>query len=260
MATLNITRSYQDGYVLFQDDLDALADSVETFLNTTKITDDNIQDNGITASTKLVDVSVSTEKLAASSVTTSKILDANVTTAKIADANVTTVKIADANVTTAKIADANVTTAKIADGAITPAKRAALGQQISASSGSFSTSTGSYVDVTNLSVSITTTGRPVFICLIGDGNGALLSVIGVETPTTVTNMSAQFKISRDSTNIYETFLKMQSASSSDPILFAPPGAIMTIDIPAAGTYTYKLSAKGANTAYCQYCKLVAFEL
>lgn len=50
MPTLSITKSYQDGDILTEADLDNIRESVQTFFNTTKIDDDNIQDNGISAS------------------------------------------------------------------------------------------------------------------------------------------------------------------------------------------------------------------
>lgn len=155
MPTLTITKSYSDGDVLYEADLDNIKDDIENFLNVTKINDDNIQNNGITGSTKIADGTIPSAKLGSASVTTSKIADSAVTTDKIADANVTgakmatnsvnignivdlavttakiaesavtTSKIADVNVTTAKIANANVTEAKIADGAVTTYKIAA---------------------------------------------------------------------------------------------------------------------------------------
>lgn len=100
MATLSITKQWANGEVLLEADLDYIKNDVETFLNTTKINDDNIQTGGITGSTKLVDLSVSAGKLATDSVTTAKIVDSNVTTAKIADLNVTYAKLAAAAVAT----------------------------------------------------------------------------------------------------------------------------------------------------------------
>lgn len=106
MATISITKGWADGEILLEADLDAIKSGVETFLNTTKINDDNIQTSGITASSKLIDASISTAKLADSCVTTAKINDSGVTTAKINDSAVTTAKIAAANVTKAKLATA----------------------------------------------------------------------------------------------------------------------------------------------------------
>lgn len=106
MATLSITKNWADGEILLEADLDEIKTDVETFLNTTKINDDNIQTSGITASSKLIDASISTAKLADSAITAAKIASDAVTTAKILDSNVTTAKIADANVTKAKLATA----------------------------------------------------------------------------------------------------------------------------------------------------------
>lgn len=95
MATLSTTRSYEDGEVLVEADLDAFLDDIETFINTTKFNDDNIQNSGITGSTKLLNASVTESKLAANAVTTLKIADSAVTTAKILDSNVTNDKLAN---------------------------------------------------------------------------------------------------------------------------------------------------------------------
>lgn len=96
MATLTITKQWANGAILLEADLDYIKSDVETFLNTTKINDDNIQNAGITASSKLIDASISAAKLATGAVTTAKILDDAVTTAKILDANVTYAKLAAA--------------------------------------------------------------------------------------------------------------------------------------------------------------------
>lgn len=246
MPSIDITKTYADGAVLVESDLDNIIEDIETFLNVTQIDDTNIQDNGITASSKLVDGSISTAKLASSAITSAKITDLNVTTAKIADDAVTTAKILDSNVTTAKIADSNVTTAKIADGAVTGPKRVTT-VQISSSSGSYSTASASPVDVTNLSVTITLTGRPVLVQLIA-GSSAASSVSSATSAGT-------FIIKRDSTTVYTGAL---STSRS-----YPPGAFSIIESGlAAAAYTYKVQVNGdsASTVSVTNCKLVAVEL
>lgn len=122
MAQLLTTRNYDDGEVLTRADLDAFLDDIETFLNTTKINDDNIQNAGINGALKLLNQSVTAAKLASDAVTNAKIENDAVTTVKILDSNVTTAKINDLAVTTAKINDLAVTTGKIADDAVTNAK------------------------------------------------------------------------------------------------------------------------------------------
>lgn len=83
---------------------------------------------------------------------------------KVKDAGITATQLGTGAVTSAKILDGTIATGDVADGAITPAKLSSLGQQVSSSIGNgFLTSSSSYVDATNLSVSVTTTGRPVMI-------------------------------------------------------------------------------------------------
>lgn len=106
MAQINVSRTYEDGEILTEADLDVFLDDLETFLNITKINDDNIQDAGINATAKVLNLSVTTAKLAAGAVTTNKIADAAVETAKIADENITTAKIDDEAVTLAKLSTA----------------------------------------------------------------------------------------------------------------------------------------------------------
>lgn len=259
MPVLTITKTYADGDTLFEADLDNIKDDLENFLNVTKLNDDNIQNSGITASTKLVDATVTSAKIASAAITTSK----------IADDSVTTAKIIDANVTTAKLTDSSITTAKIADGAVTQAKRAALGQQISSSCGNFTTTSLSAVDVTNLSVSITTTGRPVMVFLTGDGVGGTARW-GSETGAGFTNLASHnsmISLVRDSTTLNSYSITGSVSSSSqvytDFTLYIPSSSISAIDVPAAGTYTYKVQLRtqvSGGTAAIRDTRLVALEL
>jgi hypothetical protein len=72
MPLLTITKSYADGDVLLEADLDAIRNDLITFMNVTKLDSTNLQDNAI-----------STAKIQNSAVTTAKIADNNVTEAKI---------------------------------------------------------------------------------------------------------------------------------------------------------------------------------
>jgi hypothetical protein len=135
-----------------------------------------------------------------------------------------------------------------------------VGQQIaSTSTGLFSTTSATYVDVTNATLSITTTGRPVMIFLQPDGtsNPALLSGFST-TPTS----DVEFKLMRDSTDLSVLRVGALATGSTQIGASVPPGSMLFLDAPAAGTYTYKLQAKGAasDTASVYYCKLAAFEL
>jgi len=175
MPVLSISKTFQDGDVLFEVDLDNIRNDLETFINSTKLNDDNIQDAGITASSKFVDNSLTTGKIASGAVTAAKIASDSVSTTKIADSNVTTAKILDSNVTTPKIADGAVTTAKINDGAVTYAKKS-MTTAVTSNCGSFSSSdTSNFVAVTNLSLSFTTIGGKFLKAQLVQDSGAAAS-------------------------------------------------------------------------------------
>jgi len=179
-----------------------------------------------------------------------------------ADGSVTTAKIADGSVTTAKIADGAVTTPKIADGAITAAKLAAPNYQLSSSSGSYSlTGTTSITDVTNLSVSITTTGRPVFVGLISDGS---VNYSYVQYSDTQISIAPELYFYRGATNIsLQVFTQRVGSSAVANTMSIPVSSVSYIDIPAAGTYTYKFSIRASATSanFDMYrAKLIAYEL
>lgn len=84
MPTLTVTKTYSDGNVLNESDLDAIKSSIETFVNTTKLDADNIQDSAI-----------STVKINNSAVTSAKIAGGAVTSAKIGSNAVTEDKTAN---------------------------------------------------------------------------------------------------------------------------------------------------------------------
>jgi len=184
MGTLTITKEWADGDILLESDLDNIKDDVETFINVTKLDGDNLKTNAC-GTAQITDNSITTAKIPTSAVTgpklnsnvadgtfleydgsaqnirikddgvrTAKILDANVTAAKLATDSVETAKIKAANVTAAKLATDSVETAKIKAANVTRAKLEALGHTVSSSSGTFTTASGSFVDVTSLNANI----------------------------------------------------------------------------------------------------------
>lgn len=118
-------------------------------------------------------------------------------------------------------------------GSITKAMIEALGHSVSSSCGTFLTSGSSYTDVTNLSVSITTVGKPVYVGLTPDTSNPSAEV-------DMTNASADsgIQILRDSTVIYKL----------EGLVTTPAGGVWAFDEPAAGTYTYKVQAKGTGSS------------
>jgi hypothetical protein len=183
-----------------------------------------------------------------------------IVTGGITDLAVTTAKIAALAVTDAKLAADAVTTAKILDANVTKAKLAALGQQVSASSGAISDSAAVYTDATNLTVTITTVGRPVYLSLIDDGSGNP-SYIGCSTGGG-TDAQTEFAFDRGGTTIASNAVYIVGGNNSQ-VSAVPVSSMHFIDVPAAGTYTYKVKYRrliGAGNNLINYAKLIAYEL
>lgn len=323
MAQLNITKTYDDGLILTEADLDNIKNDVETFLNVTKISDDNIQDAGITASSKLVDASISTAKYANASVTAAKLaadavgtasiaddavgadelrddasIDANravttnhirdnaITMAKIADdavgaaelrddavtdANraVTTDHIRDLAITNAKIADGTIETDKLNDSIVTMRKLADKALQgtasvgnvlLAGSSGSFSTTSTSFVNITNLSGSLSVYHRPVILTLMQDRSTTNAAYISTDTDATV----CEIRLLRDGSQIGSWQILLGGGNGGTGIKI-PPSSVQFLDDPGFGTYTYTLQAKvavssGGSAIRVFNCILVAYEM
>lgn len=168
-----------------------------------------------------------------------------------------------AQVATADIADAAVTHAKLAARA-TGTSVAAGGIATSASSGTQDITSTSFTDVTNQSVTIVTTGRPVMLTLI-DGDPATSggSYYGTSA-TSTTAAEAFYRFDRSGTPVTTDGVRVSTIGVSGTLaLRLPPSTLSMIDHPSAGTYTYKLQAKGSGgttSAAIRSVKLVAYEL
>lgn len=274
MPTLSITKEYQDGDILLESDLDAIKTSLETWANTTKLDDDNIQNSGITASSKLVDGSVTASKLGTNAVTTAKLNASAVTTAKIAndavdkdkiaadvagtglgqnvdgslevnvddstiEVNADTLRVKDAGITLAKMAvnsidsdqyvDGSIDTAHYSDNSVTNAKTVPV-SAVSSSSGTYTYggATGSWVDVTNLSVSIASAGNPVYLIC---GFASDLTDVDKNIYTSGSSNNHYVSIRRDG-----TIVKQIGFSDTYPL-----AEFSAIDTGATGTHTYTVS-------------------
>jgi hypothetical protein len=127
----------------------------------------------------------------------------------------------------------------------------------SGNSGSFGTSSGTYVDITNLSVSITTKGNPVFFTLVPAETGAA----GGQWSRLLYVTDAYIKLVRDSTDIDEIRFGTAGLSGHpDPQAETPPGSVVFYDTPSAGTYTYKLQGLSNDQLTLSRCRLLAIEL
>jgi hypothetical protein len=165
-------------------------------------------------------------------------------------------------VDTADITAAAVTTAKIADGNVTQAKRAALGQQVSASCGTFFTTSAFFVNVTNLSVTITTTGRPVWVGLMSDGGGAGSSIYA---ESSIYQAFMRTRFLRSGTEVAQFALIIQQGGSGSIVTntYVPSSSANHIDVVGAGTYTYTVQIRAdtaSTTAGLANAKLIAYEL
>lgn len=148
-----------------------------------------------------------------------------------------------------QVKDAGITTPKIADLNVTRPKLVAVGQQISLSCGSFSSSSTTAVMVQDQTVTITTTGRPVI-------------VMWIPTTGVIPPQFSQIEVSGSGAAI------MFVERDSNPILtarFDPPDyppLLATIDPVSAGTHTYvgKVVVTAGVTVNITSLQLVAYEL
>jgi hypothetical protein len=255
MPALVIPNSFSPNTTAQSADVNANFSAIAALLNSTKLDADNIQALGITAA--LLAANAVTGAKLNSNVVDDSTLQYSSSQLSIKALGVNTAHLAANAVTTAKITDANVTTAKIADANVTRAKLEALGQQLSSSSSTFSSASGTLTDVTNLSVSITTTGRPVWV--------------GTQAVSTGVANAGHFRIAGAAGSIagHAAILKDGTVISCVPFagnsitsLYVPCSAIWYIDAPSAGTYTYKVQvAATAGTSVEAYnMKLIAYEL
>lgn len=109
---------------------------------------------------------------------------------------------------------------------------------------SISTSSLSFTDFPPLEVSITTSGRPVEITLVGASSVAAISVTGVSAGTDV---GGEFQIVRDSSTVlslFPLFIEVGSITTGEILTHTVPSSmIYAIDDVVAGTYTYKIQGR-----------------
>lgn len=133
---------------------------------------------------------------------------------------------------------------------------------ISASCGDALTTGSVFTDVSNLSVTLTTSGKPVRIYLVPDASGNLSTI---HTSSGSSQAHADFKILRDSTEVGRHRLYGGFGGATSASLYQPVGSVNAVDVVSAGTFTYKLqfqngsSAGTSNQTRVQYAKLVAEE-
>lgn len=153
-------------------------------------------------------------------------------------------------VTNAKIIATAVTTAKFLDGNVTDIKLAAKNSGISGSCDLFAANSATFSDITNLSVTLTTIGRPVLLTLKNDGGGVASYI---ETPAAV---RVEIIILRGATEICRQGYSMDAGQCPLALTFFDTSA-------SAGSNTWKAQYKvvtGGGNANIRYYRLCAVEL
>lgn len=139
------------------------------------------------------------------------------------------------NVTSINNLNSRVTTLELVTGAV------------AASTGAFVTTSSTYVSVTNQSLSITTHGKPVFVCFTSDGanEGSILS----------STNAAYVEFLRDSTPI--AFFAIHNSATT-----LSPGSLSFIDFVGAGSHTYEVQARldTSGTLAIDFMSLQVYEM
>ena len=178
--------------------------------------------------------------------------------------NANLLQVKDLGITTAKLAALAVTTAKVADGAITRPKLAALGQQSSTTCSAFSISSTTFTAVTNLSVTITTTGRPIMLRLNSD-DSPNEAVLGVFTNGASGDFTTQVAYNTNGGAYSSPYSTRLIAFTSGQIQTVPSSSASWFIPVAAGTYTFTIGLKisstaGGAAAFLNNTVLIAYEL
>ena len=235
MPALSITKTYLNGNILTQTDLDNICNSVTTFLNTTKIDNTNIQAGAILGS---------------------NIANATITQSNLGAQSVGQAQLASSAVGQNQLAPQAVAQNNIASSAVGAIQRAPLNYFNSIV---ISVSGGSQGNLLGTPISITTSGRPIWIGLKSSGaNG--LGVWGVTGGTTTVLSYLQIQnVTMSSTAGYFGLVTSNSATQ----LLVPCSSVWTVDFQPAGSYAYQLACTGlipSNGLTLTNCSLFAYEL
>lgn len=187
-------------------------------------------------------------------ITTGKIADSTVSTNDINTQAVTTSKLQNLSIETIKIANSAVVNDRILDNACNASKITALNEQMSLNTGStLYAPTGSYIDIPDSFITVTTVGRPVFLSIISRHDtyslgGGLRQVNPGEY--------VYVAIVRNSTIVANLKMQVDPGGSSWNFEYLTN----TIDQAPTGTHTYKLQFKSNVNNYLPMISLVAYEL
>lgn len=252
----------------WQSNFQAIEDVVNAHID-----DANIENAGITGSTKLIDGTVTLAKMATSSVNSAAILDGTILMADIADGQVSGAKITDATIALAdmgpnsvnggNVVDGSIASADVLDNSLTgadvnDASLAAVDLASGAATGRASASTDTSSNITLNGPE--TTIQTVAITTHTTTTGAIL-VHGKATFTTTASSSEDMtlRIYRDSTLLDESKIKAAAASTIVPV------SVHAMDSGRAANtgYTYTLrttTTESTDAISVTFKKLTLLEL
>lgn len=193
----------------------------------------NIADANIT-SAKIQDQAVGTAKIADAQVTNAKVANATLQNAKLEDATIQEGKIANAAIATAKVQDAAIQTAKITDLNVTYLKIAnnAATNRASANGTTSTPGNGTWADIATVTIT-TTAGQSVAVW--GRAMVTFQNLLN-------TTRDCYLRLVRDSTQIEDTQNWSVNGGTVMQTFPFPGTAMLALDSPGAGTFTYKLQA------------------
>lgn len=129
----------------------------------------------------------------------------------------------------------------------------------SVSSGTFSTTSSSLTPVTNLTVTLTTSGRPVRVSLTSAGS----TLANVETQSTGGTASAQVAFFNGATQITADSMLTSSNGATAVQINFPASAFSVLDTSVAGTagtYTWTVQVSTSQLIGVSNCFLQAYEI
>lgn len=147
----------------------------------------------------------------------------------------------------------------VPNGGITRPKLAAVGQQISGSSGNFTNSgTAVFVNLPNNNFILTTTGRPVVLGII-PSDPTNPSFIGIVSNLGSSPPFINLRILRDGVPLGVVSLSLGNAAT---LVSCPPPGLIMVDPVAAGTYEYRyqIQSRADQVISGAYLSLFAYEL
>lgn len=137
-------------------------------------------------------------------------------------------------------------------GAVKRSQMESLNLFISDSSGSFTSSSATFVDITNLEkVAVLSGVQPVSISLIGDGAGASAYVRVTLGTSGATSNLASLQVLRNGVALNDIYSLqvVDSDTTNSQGVGVPPSSVQFVDMqPLGGKVTYKLQGKTANVA------------